>query len=453
MANGRDDTSGSRRRHSKHSVPNENRLAALGEAVDEQNGEKVRQRRHRSTGKKVAIGGLIFVLLIAGVVGGSYAYARWRFDQISRIHVAGEVKPISGQPFNILMIGSDSRAGLTGLAAKQSGATSGSVSGQRSDSVKIVHIDPSAGTISIISIPRDTMVTLLANQSLYGQFNRINVNFGAGPSLLAQTITANFGITINQTIVVSFEGLINAADAIGGVYLDFRYPSWDPYSGLRVLHPGCQLLTGFQALALSRSRHFYYNVDHAKVFPNVDSSPDALYDAGWMYDPTSDFGRIDRQDAFLRAMIDAAKKLYNPLTINSFLSKLPQGITLDQNFSLNELIGLAVRFHSINSNSIPTWTLPTVAVNNTALGDVLYVEQPEAQQMLVDIFGTGLTAPSDPPPNTSNEEQQPPTVTPAASTTKATTSSGKSGKSSTTTTTTTNPTLAVPSYDPVPCTP
>lgn len=449
MANGRDDTSGSRRRHSKHSVPNENRLAALGEAVDEQNGEKVRRRRHRSTGKKVAIGGLIFVLLIAGVVGGSYAYARWRFDQISRIQVAHEVKPISGQPFNILMIGSDSRAGLTGLAAKQSGATSGSVSGQRSDSVKIVHIDPVAGTISIISIPRDTMVTLLANQSLYGQFNRINVNFGVGPSLLAQTITANFGITINQTIVVSFEGLINAADAIGGVYLDFRYPSWDPYSGLRILHPGCQLVTGFQALALSRSRHFYYNVDHAKVFPTVDSSPDALYDAGWMYDPTSDFGRIDRQDAFLRAMIDAAKRLYNPLTINSFLSKLPQGISLDQNFSLNELIGLAVRFHSINSNSIPTWTLPTVAVNNTALGDVLYVEQPQAQQMLVDIFGSQLKAPTDPPPNTSNEEQQPPTVTPAASTTKVTTSSGKSS----TTTTTTNPTLAVPSYDPVPCTP
>ena len=37
---------------------------------------------------------------------------------------------------------------------------------------------------------------------------------------------------------------------------------------------------------------------------------------GWMYDPTSDFGRIDRQDAFLRAMVDRAKKLYNPLTMN-----------------------------------------------------------------------------------------------------------------------------------------
>ena len=204
MTNGRDDTSGGRRRHSKNSVPNENRLAALGEAVDGQSGVKVRRpRRRRSTGKKWAIAGVIVVLIIAGVVGGSYGYARWRFDRIPKVTVAGEEKPISGQPFNILMIGSDSRAGLSGMVAKQTGATTGSVAGQRSDVVKIIHIDPNAGTISMISIPRDTMVTLLANQSLYGQFNRINVNFGNGPSLLAQTITANFApISTNFTSLV-----------------------------------------------------------------------------------------------------------------------------------------------------------------------------------------------------------------------------------------------------------
>jgi LCP family protein required for cell wall assembly len=458
MTNGRDDTSGSRRRHSKHSVPNENRLAALGEAVDEQSGIKVRRRRHRSTGKKFAIAGVVLVVLIAGVVGGSYAYARWRFDRIPKINVAGEVKPISGQPFNILMIGSDSRAGLSGLVAKQTGATSGSVAGQRSDVVKIIHIDPNAGTISMISIPRDTMVTLLANQSLYGNFNRINVNFGNGPSLLAQTITANFGIPINQTIVVSFAGLINAADALGGVYLDFPYPSWDPYSGLRILHPGCQLVTGFQALALTRSRHFYYNIDHATKFPLVSEGSSAagaseLYNAGWMYDGTSDFGRIDRQNAFLRAMVDQAKKLYNPLTINSFLSKLPQGITLDQNFSLNELIGLAVRFHSINPNAIQTWTMPTVAANNTALGDVLYVEEPEAQQLFANIFGAELKAPADPPPDTSNVSTPPPTVTTTTTQPAASLVTTPKKKSSTPPTTTTNPTLAVSSFDPVPCTP
>ena len=85
-----------------------------------------------------------------------------------------------------------------------------------------------------------------------------------------------------------------------------------------------------------------------------------------MYDGTSDFGRIDRQDAFLRAMVDAAKKLYNPFTLNAFLTKLPKGVTLDSTSRSNELIGLAERFHGLNANSIQTYTLPTTAVNNTA---------------------------------------------------------------------------------------
>jgi LCP family protein required for cell wall assembly len=389
-------------------------------------------------------------------VGGGYFYANWRFNQISKINVAGEgPKPISGKPFNILMIGSDSRAGLTGLLAAQTGASSDLVDGQRSDSVKIVHVDPDAGTISMVSIPRDTMVTLLANESLYGQYNRINVNFGNGPSLLAQTITANFGIVINQTIVVSFAGLINAADALGGVYLDFRYPSWDPDSGLRVLHPGCQLIQGFQVLALSRSRHFYYNTSGATVFPHLTDSPDELYNLGWQYDGSSDFGRIIRQDDFLRAMVDQAKKLYDPLKLNSFLAALPKGISLDSNFSLSELVGLAVRFHSINPNNIQTWTLPNYAVNNFGdLGDVLFVQEPETQQLLVNIFGSGLTSPTNPPPTPSLQTPAPPLITTTTTTVPTTTTSTKKSSTTTSTTTTTiNPTLAQPDFDPTPCTP
>ncbi len=461
MANGRDDSPGSGRHHSRRDLANQDRLLALGDAVEGREVVKRRPKGRRRVGRRVGIGFVVLIVLIGAVVGGSYLYANWRFDKITKIKVAGEIPPISGQPFNILLIGSDSRAGLTGLLARQTGATSDTIDGQRSDSVKIVHVDPGAGTINMISIPRDTVVTLLANQALYGKFNRINVNFGNGPSLVAQTITANFGIKINQTVVVSFAGLINAADAVGGVYLDFRYPSWDPYSGLRILHPGCQIVTGFQALALSRSRHFYYNVDNAKVFPPVDwgstnSGANDLYNAGWMYDPTSDFGRIDRQDAFMRALIYRAKKLYNPITLNSFLSKLPQGIALDQNFSLNELIGLAERFHGINPNSVQTWTLPTISSDNADLGDVLYVDQPAAQQMLVNIFGSTLATPADPPPNTAGQTPEPPAVTTTTTTSpSATTTTTKSGKHHTAaTTTTTNPTIAgVPNYDPVPCNP
>jgi LCP family protein required for cell wall assembly len=303
-----------------------------------------------------------------------------------------------------------------------------------------MHVDPQTGTISILSIPRDTMTTLLANQSLYGKFNRINVNFNNGPSLLAQTITANFGITITHTIVVSFSGLINAAVALGGVYLDFPYPAKDAYSGLKITHAGCQLVNGFEALAVARSRHYEW-------FEN----------GVWNFDVTSDFGRIDRQNAFLRSMIDRAKRLYNPLTINNFLSKIPQGISLDSNFTLTELIELAVKFHNLNPANMLTYTLPTVSGQNASLGDVLYVQEPGAQQMLVNVFGSTLVTPTNPPPNAALQTPLPPVVTTTTSTTTTTTVSTSAKKHTKTTvaptTTTTAPTEGQQFFDPVPCNP
>src|SRR5487761_2304579 len=440
MADGRDSASGGRAERAaeakRRALANEQRLVALGDAVDGREVTPAKLRRSKRSRRTciACFSAVVVLALVGALLGGGYVYANWRFGQIKKIQVSGEVKPISGQPFNILSIGSDSRAGLSGAVAAQTGASTGAVSGQRSDVVKIIHVDPSQGTLSMLSIPRDTMTTLLANTALYGKFNRINVNFGGGPSLLAQTITANFGIPISNTIVVSFGGLINAAEAIGGVYLDFPFPAKDPYSGLNIKHPGCQLVTGFQALAVARSRHYYW------------------YQNGvWNYDGTSDFGRIDRQNAFLRAMLSRAKGLYNPLTINSFLSKIPQGITLDSNFSLNELIGLALRFHGLNPASIQTYTLPTVSAVAANVGDVLFVDQPAAQEMLVKIFGSQLIAPTNPPPNSALQTPMPPVVT--TTTVPASTSSTLKVTHKPTTTTTLNPTAQVPYFDPVPCTP
>lgn len=418
---------------------------ALGDAVDRQTGVQRHGRRARRPNRRrrrVLTALASVVALIVVIAGGAYFYANYRFDQIPKIHVASDLPQLAGKPFNILEIGSDSRAGLTGKVAVATGASD--TPGQRSDVVKIMHIDPEAGTISVLSIPRDTMVTLLANQSLYGQFNRINVNFANGPSLLVKTIEANFGIPIQHVIVVSFAGLINSIDAIGGIYLDFRYPAKDEYSGLNIKTTGCQLVTRFQALAVARSRHYEW------------------YQNGvWNYDGTSDFGRILRQDAFMRAMINRVRGLYNPLSINNFLSKIPQGITLDDQFTLRELVALAVKFHGINPNAMLTYTLPTVAGVNPTVGDVLYEDQPAAQQMLVDLFGNSLLKPTNPPPNAALQTPPPPTIVSTTTTSTTTTTLKSSGKSKgTTTTTTTIPPLAVagstqatPAYDPVPCSP
>jgi len=438
----------------KRALANEARLKALGEAVDKHSGVERRQRGHlerRGHRRAWIISGVVVVGLVVALLGGGYLYAQWRFDKIPKIHVTGISYPEPNQPFNILAIGSDSRAGLTGQVAKQTGASSGSVSGQRSDVVKIIHVDPVAGTITMLSIPRDTVVTLLANQNLFGRFNRINVNYGSGPSLLTQTITANFGIPISHVIQVSFAGLINAADAIHGVYLDFPYKSRDPYSGLNIRHPGCQLVSGFQALAVARSRHFYYS-PHNTAWPKGNPSYGQIVNAGWIYDGTSDYGRIDRQNAFLRAMLARVKgDLFNPVALNGFFANIPQGVTLDSTFSLNELIGLALKFHSINPAAIKTYTLPTSGgVMNGA--DVLFVQQPYAQQLLVNIFGSTLLSPTNPPPNAALQTPMPPTVATTTTIVNHTTTTVK-GHSHTPVTTTTNPTLAVPAYDPVPCTP
>jgi len=322
-------------------------------------------------------------------------------------------------------------------------------------------VNPAARTITILSIPRDTEVTLLANQALYGNYNRINVNYANGPALLVRTIKANFGITINHVIQVNFDGLINAAVAIGGVYLDFPYPAIDPNSGLEIKHAGCQLIDGAAALEVARSRHYYYALSGHPTWPNRiafrnmtdDEINNEILNDGFTYDGTSDFGRIDRQTSFLRAMFNRVKgKLDDPLALNSFLATLPKGVTIDDTFSLNEIIGLALKFHSYNTNAMQTYTMPEVpAVVNGA--DVETVEEPEAEQMLVNIFGSSLQRPTNPPPNAAGQVIAPPVIAPTTTTTVRTTTTTTKHHHAPTTTPTINPTLAVPPYDPVPCSP
>jgi LCP family protein required for cell wall assembly len=453
----------------RRALANEQRLLELGNEVDQRSGTpRNRRQRHRESrrGRIVAISAIVVVVIVAGVLGGGYLYARYRFSQIPRVKDPSLTYPVSGQPFNILTVGSDSRVGLSAKAAQEVGA--GTVSGQRSDVVKIMHVDPSKGTIAILSIPRDTAVTLLANQALYGKFNRINVNYGSGPSLLTQTIVANFGIPINHVIQVSFGGMLNAAESIGGVYLDFPYNAHDVMSALVVNHPGCQLVNGFQALAVARSRHYLYSPtnrpwpkDGATLYHQGDLS--TLAADGWLYDGTSDYGRIIRQNAFLRAMFARVKgSLGDPFRINSFLANLPTGVAIDSTFTFNEIIGLALKFHNYNTATMQTYTLPTYP-GLLGSADVLFVQEPQAEQLLTQIFGSSLHRPTKPPPTPSGVTPMPPvipvTTTTAARTTTTTMASTTTSRHKSTTTsthpvtTTTNPSLAVASFDPVPCAP
>src|SRR6202034_3265614 len=174
-------------------------------------------------------------------------YLRYRYDQISKVHINDEVAAQSGAPFTILVIGSDTPVGESSQAAQSFGSSS-VVTGQRSDVVQLWRVTPSTKQIQIISIPRDTVVSMLPpDTTQFGTYNRINSSYNSGANQLVKTITANFGIQINHVVQVDFSGFQDAVQALGGVYMDFPYPAKDAYSGLDITTPGCQLLDGAQA--------------------------------------------------------------------------------------------------------------------------------------------------------------------------------------------------------------
>jgi LCP family protein required for cell wall assembly len=331
----------------------------------------------------VLLTGVVLVALAILAVGSGYAYVQYRFSQVTKVTVKHLRAAPVGAPFNVLLIGSDTRAGISGADQSAYGNTS-SAGGQRSDVVKIVHVVPATGQVSVLSIPRDTVVTVAGDTSQLGRYNRINATYNKGPDQLVQTIEANFGIPIAHVVQLNFIGFRGAVDAIGGVQLDFPYPARDTYTGLNITSPGCQHLNGGYSLAVARSRHYQF------------------YAGGyWQYDGTSDFGRIQRQNAFLKALINQAEKQYNPLTLNAFIGSVVQGVTIDSTFTISELVSLAQQFRSFASTTLATATLPTYSTGSSEfgyLGSILYVQQPQANQVISQFLNGPAPVPLTPPP-------------------------------------------------------
>ena len=148
--------------------------------------------------------------------------------------------------------------------------------------------------------------------------------------------------------------------------------------------------------------------------------------------------------------MSSAKSKVNPLTVNAFIGSVHEGVQIDDGFGFNELIGLALTYHSFDPTNLGGHTLPTVPANGFgSLGDVLVVDQPAAQQLLVNIFGSSLVTPTNPPPDASGNPNPPPDVTtttvPPAGSGTPTTAAGAA--------TTTPTTAPPPSYNPINCSP
>lgn len=335
---------------------------------------------------------LALVILLIVMAAGGYAYLRFRYDQITTVHVAPLSPQLDGHPFNVLMIGSDTRSGLAPTSGNvQAFGSASQVAGQRSDVTSILHVDPVHHTAAILSIPRDLFVPLAGTNGS----NRINEAYDHGPSQLVQTIESDLGIPIQHFVQVNFAGFQGAVDSLGGVRMSFPFPARDTYSGLRITTTGCQSLNGAQALSVARARHYQY------------------YENGyWHYDGSSDLGRIARQHVFLRAVTKAAvsRGLSNPLTANAFLGQAVNDFTIDDAMSIGDLVGLARLFKGFDPASLASYTLPTTPVTNyQSYGDVLLPKQPDDSQVIAAFLNgpapgrSGASAPAISPSQISVE--------------------------------------------------
>jgi LCP family protein required for cell wall assembly len=206
-------------------------------------------RRKRPWLQIISLSVVIAVLLAsAAVLGGSL----WLETSLHRQSVLTDYsgRPPAAEGSNWLLVGSDSRQGLT-VEQQQALATGGDTGNGRTDTILVVHVPSltSSSPTTMVSIPRDSYVPIPG----YGR-DKINAAFAmGGATLLAETVEQATGLHIDHYAEIGFGGFAALVDGLGGVTVCPTEPIDDPLAGIN-LPAGCQQLGGRDALGYVRSR-------------------------------------------------------------------------------------------------------------------------------------------------------------------------------------------------------
>ncbi|MCX7832560.1 MAG: LCP family protein [Actinobacteria bacterium] len=234
------------------------------------------------------------------------------------------------EPFNVLLMGSDTRGEGRG----------------RSDTLIVMRVIPKERKAFLISIPRDYRVEIPG----YGK-RKINAAFALGGSELAiKTVSNYLGIDVHHYAIIDFQGFMKVVDALGGITVDVEKRLYEAKDSRVDLYPGVQRLNGEQALAYVRFRH----------------------------DEEGDFGRIRRQQQFLKAVAD---ELLKPQAIPKY-PRIANIIAenLETDLSIRDMISLARYFASNGGVKFYSIMLPGVPKN---IGGVSFVVPDDAKVQII----------------------------------------------------------------------
>lgn len=284
----------------------------------------------------------VLVLLVVLFAAGLTVLATVR---MSRIEVAGLAA--GNGPMNVLIVGSDSREGLTRKQRRALGT--GNFEGARTDTILLLQVD--GGQAAMLSFPRDLVV-----QRCDGTTGRINVAYATGgPGCLAETITATSGIPVTHYLEVSLLGFHDIVDAVGGVEICLPRAISDADAHID-LPAGCQTLDGKQALGYVRVR-------------KIDN----------------DLGRIGRQQQFLKELAAEVAKpstLLNPVRLVGTTDAVARALTVDRGFGPFDLARMGWAARDIAGGDYPALAVP--AIDGFLGGASVLTITPEAEEVFAD---------------------------------------------------------------------
>jgi len=317
-----------------HGVPPQSPGGPAGPGGPGAPGAPARSKWPRRRKIKVTALAIVGALLVTGV--GTYFWADSQLNH-ENVLVSYQGRPAEGKGTNWLIVGSDSRQGLTD--AQEDELHTGSAQGKRSDSMMILHIGDNGNTL--MSIPRDSWVRIPAHPDSSGNGKtvaaadrKINAAFAAGGGkLLVQTVETNTGLHIDHYAEIGFAGFTGIVDSVGGVDMCIEKDVSDKDSGLN-LKAGCQTLDGRQSLAFVRQRH-------------------------QMAD--QDLGRMRNQQKFLGALAKQAASpgtVLNPFTFYPMVSAGLGTLIVDEDAGLTDLGSMFLAMKDVSGGGGRSMTVP-----------------------------------------------------------------------------------------------
>ncbi|MGI8701715.1 MAG: LCP family protein [Nocardioidaceae bacterium] len=325
-------------------------------------------RRHLALTSLCAI-----LLLLVGTAGSFLWYLNHElanirhFDAgITEIPGPGGSASDAGRPLNILILGSHDTSDQESVPDDLAdGSWTPGV--HNCDTIIVVHLPPNRQSAQVVSIPRDSWVKVPDYPGDVGGYAKINASFSwGGPALTVRTVQAFTGLHLDHVAMIDWNGFQGLTDVLGGVRVYVPQTFTDDVQGVTWVK-GWQTLSGSRALQYVRTRHGL---------------------AG------GDFGRIERQQNFLRAVLSSVASsgtFTNPLRLARVIGTFADFIQVDNTWSTGDLRTLGLAMRNLSSANVSFTTAPFARYDDIAGQSVVRLDRAKSATLFRELDRGDIT--------------------------------------------------------------